>query len=76
MSYVEADGTDVRVNGVYVYSSEGRLVKTYLRDTMGVRFADNLPNVKDDYSYLNLLMKDDSCDYRLLHGTDAWRCQT
>ena len=51
MRYVEADGSDVRVERVRVYNQHWDLERVYLRDTLGVRFVD-LPDVADDLGYL------------------------
>lgn len=53
--YVEEDGSDVRVNRVRVYDQHGNLVRVYLRDTMGVPFADE-PHLADDDGYVAALM--------------------
>jgi len=53
--FVEADGTDVRLDRVRVYSPDEKVVQSYLQDRMGVRFCDNLPGVEDDFSYLESL---------------------
>ena len=51
MGYVEEDGSDIRVERVRVFNEQGELEKVYLRDKMGVRFA-NLSDVADDLDYL------------------------
>jgi len=51
MGYLEEDGSDIRVERVRVFNEKGELEKVYLRDTMGVHFAD-LPDVADDPGYL------------------------
>ncbi len=53
--FVEADGTDVRLDRVRVYNPDEKVVQSYLQDRMGVRFCDNLPGVEDDLSYLESL---------------------
>ncbi|MCH7549680.1 MAG: hypothetical protein IH969_09145 [Candidatus Krumholzibacteriota bacterium] len=51
MGYVEEDGSDIRVERVRVFNEQGELEKVYLRDKMGVRFAD-LSDVADDQTTL------------------------
>lgn len=53
--FVEADHTDVRLNRVRVYDQDGNLEHTYLRDTMGVRFCDDL-GLADDEQYVASLL--------------------
>lgn len=53
--FFEKDGSDVRLDRVYVYDSNGKLIRTYLQDKMGQCFVDNQPDVKDDFSYLGVL---------------------
>lgn len=54
--FTEADGSDVRLDRVYVLGHDGKPTgKTYLQDRMGQRFVDNLPGVEDDLSYLESL---------------------
>lgn len=53
--FVEADGSDVRLDRVRVYNEQGVLVRSYLRDKMGAPFMDNLPDTEDDPAYLNSL---------------------
>ncbi|MCH7730707.1 hypothetical protein IID21_04315 [Patescibacteria group bacterium] len=48
---MEEDGSDIRVERVRVFNEQGELEKVYLRDKMGVRFAD-LSDVADDLDYL------------------------
>lgn len=50
--FFEADGSDVRLDRVYVLDDNGEPIRSYLQDKMGQRFVDNLPGVKDDLSYL------------------------
>lgn len=50
MAFVEADGTDKRMQRMYVYDEGGVLVQVFLVDPMGVRWAD-LPDVVDDYNF-------------------------
>lgn len=54
MSFVEGDGTDVRMSRVRVYDSEGKLVSTYLRSPLGQRYED-MPEYPDDQEYLDKL---------------------
>lgn len=54
-AFVEEDGTDVRFDRVRVFNIGGVLVSSYLRDKMGRRFTDNLPNTEDDLAYLETL---------------------
>lgn len=53
--FFESDGSDVRLDRVYVLGSDGRRVRSYLQDKMGRRFADNLPDAIDDLTYLDSL---------------------
>lgn len=50
--FFEADGSDVRLDRVYVLGPDGKPIRSYLQDKMGQRFTDNLPDIKDDPSYL------------------------
>jgi hypothetical protein len=50
--FVEQDGSDVRLDRVYVLDENGKSVRSYLQDKMGQRFIDNLTDIKDDLSYL------------------------
>lgn len=49
--FFEKDDSDVRLDRVYVYDSNGNLIRTYLQDKMGQRFVDNFPDIKDDPAY-------------------------
>lgn len=49
--FQEADGSDVRLDRVYVYGCNG-VERTYLQDKMGARFTDNQPGTDDDRGYL------------------------
>ncbi len=53
--FFEADGTDVRLDRVREYGTDGNLRGTWLQDKMGVKFCDNLPGVEDDPGYLESL---------------------
>ncbi len=50
--YGEADSSDVRVYRVRVYNGIGNMEHSYLRNTMGRRFVDNMPDIEDDFEYL------------------------
>ncbi len=54
-AFVEADGTDVRLDRVRIYTNDGTFVRAYLQDKMGRRFVDNLPNTEDYLLYLETL---------------------
>jgi hypothetical protein len=57
-TFVESDHTDVRLDRVRIFDRSGRLIHSYLQDTMGVRFTDNLSHTEDDLSYLQSLPKE------------------
>lgn len=50
--FFKVDGSDVRLDRVYVYGPNGELTHTFLQDKMGGRFVDDLSGIKDDPSYL------------------------
>jgi hypothetical protein len=54
-SFLEGDGSDVRLNRVRVFDSDGIEVHSYLVDPIGQRFVDNLPKTEDDLEYLKNL---------------------
>ncbi len=53
--FVEADGTDVRLDRIRIFDELGNLIKSFLLDKMGAPFADNLPNTEDDVAYVATL---------------------
>lgn len=54
-SFLEGDDSDVRLNRVRVFSSDGIEIHSYLVDPMRRRFVDNLPDTEDDLEYLKNL---------------------
>lgn len=56
--FVEADGSDVRLNRVRRFNAAGIFQGSYLLDPMGRRFVDNLENTEDDPAYVATLTDD------------------
>lgn len=52
--FSEIDNSDVRLQRVRVYDGEGKLEYSYLKDSMGVRFMDNI-NAPDDPDFIESL---------------------
>lgn len=51
-SFIEADGSDVRMKRERVFDQDGNLITTRLISPMGQRYKDNLKGVEDDVEYL------------------------
>ncbi len=51
-AYEEKDGSDVRLDRVYVFNGNGEEERRYLRDKMGMIFTDNDLNLENDPDYL------------------------
>ena len=56
-SFVEADGSDIRMKRVRIFDEAGNFVKSKLVDPMGRSFADNLDETEDDPNYLKKFQK-------------------
>lgn len=54
MTFMEEDGSDVRMSRVKVYSQNGEHVYTYMLSPMGQRYKD-MDNYPDDLEYLKVL---------------------
>lgn len=54
--FAEIDSSDVRMQRVRVYDAAGNLEHSYLKDSMGVRFKDNL-DAPDDPDFVENLIK-------------------